>query len=276
MESKSKLVLLAVAGVIVAFAAIAVRNRMTDEPPPPLVEAQSNRVIAAKHDLAPGSFVQPQDLDWLTLEPENVKEGYLREGSARLEDFAGAVVRRQMKAGEPLSQSSLTRSGEGGFMSAVLEPGMRAVSVAVTATSGNAGFIWPGDRVDLILVRRVSNKTGGESIVSETFVQDVRVVAVDQMLDNPDNKAILAKTVTVEVAPEQAEQISTASELGKISLALRSLAAATPPKKEASAGEVPLKDLYGNAVDGEAIAHDGLRPRVRVIRGDEVENVDTY
>src|SRR5690606_14714132 len=122
---------------------------------------QSQRVIVAKRDLAPGSFVQSaQDLDWgdapasvLDKSPKNIKdkgeedapkESYMREGMVKLTDFNGAVVRRPLRAGEAVPQTALMRSGEGGFMSAVLEPGMRAVSIAVNPTSGNAGFISPG------------------------------------------------------------------------------------------------------------------------------------
>jgi len=138
----------------------------------------------------------------------------------------------------------------------------------VNATSGNAGFISPGDRVDLIITHRIKIQSGGEgrgqeSVVSETFVRNVRVLAVDQMLDNPENKAILAKTVTVEVNDAQAEQIAVATEMGKISMALRSLAGA-PKSGSRGATEKDISPIMGT----------GAMPRVRVIRGDEIENVE--
>jgi len=148
---------------------------------------------------------------------------------------------------------------------------MRAVSVAVNATSGNAGFISPGDRVDLIVTHRIKIQGGGEtgaqeSVVSETFVHNVRVLAVDQMLDNPENKAILAKTVTVEVNDTQAEQIAVATEMGKISMALRSLTTEQivgQPHESRTTQDDVSKSLGG-----------GVVPRIRVIRGDQVENME--
>jgi pilus assembly protein CpaB len=115
---------------------------------------------------------------------------------------------------------------------------MRAVSIAVSPTSGNAGFISPGDRVDLIVTHRIhvdgstNNLTG--TVISDTFIRDVRVLAVDQQLENADNQAILAKTVTVEVTPKQAEQITVATDLGKISVMLRSTSVAEEAAQQAA------------------------------------------
>ena len=284
MESSRKLVILLVAGVIVAFGAVALRSRIASQPAAP--EAQLVRVVIAKNDIAPGTLVQAgSDLMW-GPPPENTQGvAVIQEGSTSLEAFNGAVARKQLKAGEAIDQSALMKSGEGGFMSAVLEPGMRAVSIAVTATSGNAGFISPGDRVDLIVTHRIKFSTGvsgnagaeEESVVSETFVQDVRVLAVDQMLDNPENKAILAKTVTVEVSDRQAEQVAVATEMGKISIALRSLT--NPQKTEDAASTVTpaVTDLYGNYTrdsDVSQLLGGSVSPRMRVIRGDQVENLE--
>lgn len=179
-------------------------------------------------------------------------------------------------------------------MSAVLEPGMRAVSVAVNAQTGNAGFLSPGDRVDLIVTHRFKHSNGvDESVVSETFVQDLRVVAVDQMLDNPENKAILAKTVTIECNPHQAEQIAVAMEMGKISFTLRSMVREQkkdPPAEEKTVAEVapenkaPIEELYGSAKERSFTRDSDLSrllerrvlsvPRVQVIRGEKTETID--
>ncbi len=319
-------ILLLVAIVIAAFTVISIRSQMAQAPES--VQAQNVRIIIAKRDLALGTFVQgEQDLAWgeppsaaasapviatpTTQAPEAnaplpavavAHEPYLLETSVKLSDFNGAVVRRGLKTGEPVPQSALMKSGEGGFMSAVLEPGMRAVSIAVNATSGNAGFVSPGDRVDLLVTHRFKTgvTAGGneESVVAETFVHDLRVVAVDQMLDNPENKAILAKTVTMECTPRQAEQIAVATEMGKISLALRSLAPAKKEEKieEAAApvvlqdGEAkpvtnnPIKDLYGQQEENGYTRDSDLShllerralmvPRVVILRGDKSETID--
>jgi len=267
MESSRRLIIILAVGVVLVFGIIAVRSMRAPEAPtePPL------RVMIAKRDISQGSVLQPvQDLDWMVIEKDKLGEGMLQEGAVQLENFTGAIVRRQLRAGEPVIANALTRAGEGGFMSAVLEPGMRAVSIAVSATSGNAGFISPGDRVDLVVTHRIhaDNSTNNLSgtVISDTFVRNVRVLAVDQQLENPENQAILAKTVTVEATPAQAEQITVAADLGKISVMLRSAASDGDPSLE-------KKHFTSDADVSGALGKGGLSSTIRVIRGDQVENV---
>ncbi len=257
-KMSSRAVIIAIVLVVVGLTIVSLRDYFTSEPvaKEKVEEVQVPRILVAKRSLVSGAFIQAQeDLDWQPAPtaapqpavptPENTagtqpeatgvetaatattasNNNYQYEGSVKMEDFNGAVVRRPVRAGEPIVPSMLMKPGEGGFMSAVLEPGKRAVSISVNPTSGNAGFVSPGDRVDLLITYRVKNAsnadTGKEdSIGTETFAHNVRVLAVDQLLDNPENKAILAKTITVEVTPVQAEKISVATEMGKISVAL--------------------------------------------------------
>ncbi len=111
---------------------------------------------------------------------------------------------------------------------------MRAVSVPVTVTSGISGFVFPGDQVDILITHPLSASGGkGEGVqhqASETVLHDVRVLAVDQKLDSKGGEAIVAHTATLEVTPKQSEVIAVASEIGKLSLSLRSLT--TPPGEE--------------------------------------------
>lgn len=302
METPRRILVMLVVCVVMLFAFFALRGLLggssdpAQPPPDPLP-----RVIAAKRDIPQGSIVNvATDLDWLAVEPSTLQETHLREGQARIEEFQGAIVRRPLRAGEAVTAAALTRVGEGSLMSAVLEPGMRAVSIGVSATSGNAGFISPGDRVDLLVTHRVRAGAGGGnlegSVVSETFIHDVRVIAVDQMLDNPDNKATLAKTVTIEVTPEQAERIAVAGDLGKVSLTLRSLATPEPPpsaetakSQEKPAEETdeskvvelkPVESPIPEASDftrdkdvSQALNGNAVAPTIRVIRGDQVETI---
>lgn len=192
-------------------------------------EAPRLQVIVANADIVAGQFVRADThlalADW---PKENITDAMLTNENSKVSDFDGAVARRAFAKGEPMLKNQMVRSTEGGFMAAVLDGGKRAVSIAVDSTSGNAGFIFPGDRVDLILTHSVSRQSV-QSRASETFIEDVRVLAVDQRLDNPENKAVLAKTVTLEVTPKQAEEINLAKDLGKISLSLRSLASSKKP-----------------------------------------------
>ncbi len=206
-------------GLLIAIGvAYSLLSRMSPEAPP------STRVMVAGADIPAGGFVRADyHLSFADWPEKNITEAMLTSATTKLEDYEGSVARRAIKKGEPITSGSLVKSTEGGFMSAVLEPGKRAVSVAVDAVAGNAGFIFPGDHVDLILTHQM-NVAGGVERASETFIEDARVLAVDQMLDNPENAPVLAKTVTLEVTPKQAEEINVAKDLGKISLSLRSLA----------------------------------------------------
>jgi pilus assembly protein CpaB len=191
-------------------------------------EKPAVRILVAAHDLATGSFLRVEDLRWQSWPDSQINESYLRadRDQSAPQSLAGAVVRSRIAAGEPISKGRVIKPGERGFLAAVLMPGMRAVSVPVTATSGVAGLVFPGDRVDLVLSHAIKEGTSPNApsrIASETVLCDLRVLAVDQTTDDKDGKPMLAKTVTFEVTPKQVEAIEVASELGKLYLSLRSL-----------------------------------------------------
>ena len=128
----------------------------------------------------------------------------------------------------PLTRS-LVKPGDRGFLAVVLRPGYRAISVAIDARSGVAGLVFPGDRVDVLMAIKVIQKGEGkdEKITrraSETVLTNVRILAVDQRVDDQTGVAKVAKTATLEVTPKQAEIIMVAGQMGKLSLSLRSLA----------------------------------------------------
>lgn len=219
------------------------------------------QAIVASTDIAAGQFVRSDAqlvlADW---PKESITDAMLTNANSKIADFNGAVARRAFAKGEPILKNQLVRSSEGGFMAAVLDGGKRAVSIAVDSTTGNAGFIFPGDRVDLILTHAISRQTV-QSRASETFVEDVRVLAVDQRLDNPENKAVLAKTVTLEVTPKQAEEINLAKDLGKISLSLRSLASSKKPAEPvANAAVNPITANEPESLDDILRGKGGANP----------------
>jgi pilus assembly protein CpaB len=266
---------------------MSLRSYFTSAPAAPVVAAPTApRILVAKRNLSSGSFVQiGQDLDWQIVEGGSGdgksdadktldKAKYQYEDSVKMESLAGAVVRRPIHLGEPILASDLMKSGDGGFLSAVLGEGMRAVTSAVNVTSGNAGFISPADRVDLLLTHHIQNGGKSEQVVTETFARDVRVLAVDQALENPENKAILAKTVTLEVTPLQAEQISVAAELGKISVSLVSTALSNFGQNSPTMDAKPISNDRNNS-SAQPSALDGIS-KVRVIRGDKMETIEFY
>jgi pilus assembly protein CpaB len=193
-------------------------------------------VLVARVGMQRGQILKPDDLIW-QIWPEGVLDkNYVVLGTRTPESFAGAVARNPVSAGEPITDAKIVAPGNRGFLAAVLRPGMRAISVPVTVTSGISGFIFPGDQVDLLityLVPAIAAPGGGgggssyEHKASETVLHDVRVIAIDQRLETKAGEALVAHTATLEVTPKQSEIIALASEIGKLSLSLRSLVSAS-------------------------------------------------
>src|SRR5512146_3309970 len=199
------------------------RHEQVAEQPKP---QQTNFVLVAARDLATGSFVRPEDLRWQAWPDGQVADTYLLKGKDAPEALSGAVVRLNIAAGEPVTNSRLVKPGDRGFLAAVLNPGMRAVTVPVTAVSGIAGLVFPGDHVDVVLshvIQSTDAKTTQAAFASETVLTDLRVLATDQSTEDIKGKAAVAHTVTSEATPKQVEALEVASKLGSITLSLRGL-----------------------------------------------------
>jgi pilus assembly protein CpaB len=207
------------------------------EASPLALPTPAKSVLVARAGLQRGQILKPDDLIW-QIWPEGVLDkNYVLLGTRTPESFAGAVARNPVSAGEPITDAKIVAPGNRGFLAAVLRPGMRAISVPVTITSGISGFIFPGDQVDLMITHQVPAKAGTGSYehkAAETVLHDVRVIAIDQRLETKVGEALIAHTATLEVTPKQTEVIALAGEIGKLSLSLRSLVPAA-----ADAGVAP-------------------------------------
>ncbi|RMF11600.1 MAG: Flp pilus assembly protein CpaB [Alphaproteobacteria bacterium] len=231
MNVNLRSVVLIVAALVIAGAtAFLARSWVAAERPADVAAAPAPvtdlEILVAKTDLPAGRILQEGDLRWQAWPDVDLPDEYIRKLTGREPaDLHGSVVRTGLRAGEPLSRSRVAAPGERGFLAAVLSPGMRAVSVKVDSTTGIAGFVFPGDRVDLILSHRVEDRDARtQHRASETVLTNVRVLAIDQRTDDQTNTPAVVKTVTLEVTPRQAERVALARELGNLSLSLRSLA----------------------------------------------------
>lgn len=204
-------------------------------------------VLVAAEELPSGTFLTQSQFVWTTFPADSLPETYFTrarlaeadsDGDGPADGLTGAVIRGGLTVGEPLTLGRVIRPGDRGFLAAVLRPDMRAVSVPIDATTGIAGFVFPGDRVDLLLTHQIELAGGEKRLATETVLQDIRVLAVDQNTDDTEGEPTLDKTATLEVSSKQAEVIAVALRMGRLSLALRSLArhpdalaAATPTQK---------------------------------------------
>lgn len=226
-----RLGLFAAAALLAIGTAVLVQNWLESEraamKPQAAKPAPSTRVLVAKNNVAIGHFINADNVKWIDWPNGGIQPSYLVEGKRQVADIAGSVVRYALSAGEPITDGKIVSPGDRGFLAAVLQPGMRAVSVPINLTSGISGFVFPGDRVDIVLVH-VYKQGGGEGErdrrAGETVLTDVRVLAVDQKTDSKNNEPILARSITFEVNSKQAEILALAAEMGKLSLSLRSLA----------------------------------------------------
>jgi pilus assembly protein CpaB len=197
--------------------------------------APQKHVLVARGAITRGQILKPQDFSWQVWPEGGIDKNYILTGTRTPESFGGWVARDPIAAGDPISEAKIVSPGSRGFLAAVLRPGMRAISVPVTATSGISGFVFPGDQVDLLITHQLTGAGGNEAQhkAAETVLQDVRVIGVDQKLDSKTGEPLVAHTATLEVTPKQTEIIAVAAEIGKLSLSLRSLAAASNEKSTA-------------------------------------------
>jgi pilus assembly protein CpaB len=233
---KKKLMLLLGALVVALGTALAARSLFIGASAPKASATQQQavpkgpKVLVAQRALPVGTIITADSIafqDW----PKNlVQDAYFLDGEADMSKLLGTVVRFPITAGSPVTQGSLVAPGDRGFLAAALGPGMRAVTITVSQKTGVAGFVFPGDHIDLVLTQQVKSTDGsaGELKTAETILRNLRVLATDQSTEteseNGHSVVKTARTVTLEVTPRIAEKIAVADTIGTLSLSLRSIA----------------------------------------------------
>lgn len=232
---RKKVILLVVALLIAGITAFMARSMFAGAAAPTAVAKPVEtgpQVLVATRALPVGTIITAEAFRYQPWPEELVEQAYFikdDETSIPMEQLVGTVVRNAVTAGQPITQGSLVKPGDRGFLAAALGPGMRAITVPVSALTGVAGFVFPGDRVDLMLTQNVAGDTGPALKVSETIMRNLRVLATDQRskssVDDKGNTVVdKYKLVTLEVTPSIAEKITVAQSIGTLSLSLRSLA----------------------------------------------------
>jgi pilus assembly protein CpaB len=264
---RKKVILLVAALFIAAITAFMARSMFTGASAPqaaaaPVAAPTGPKVLVATKALPVGTIITAESFRYQPWPKELVEDAYFIEGessaapsatgetapSISSNELVGTVVRNAITAGQPITKGSLVMPGDRGFLAAALGPGMRAVTVPVSALTGVAGFVFPGDRVDLVLTQNVAGPGGPPLKVSETIIRNLRVLATDQrstnVADENGNTVVRQyKLVTMEATPSIAEKVTVAQSIGTISLSLRSLADNAAELEQALAsGEVSVPE----------------------------------
>jgi pilus assembly protein CpaB len=195
----------------------------------PVAPIETVDVLVAGSDIALGQSITGSELRWQTWPADAAGTNFIRRNDRpdAVNKLSGAIARSPFFAGEPIREARLIHAKGSGYMAAILPSGMRAVSTDVTPETGAAGFVLPNDRVDVILSRRdrEAEKTSGvETHVSDTILSNVRVLAIDQTIEEKNGaRVVVGKTATLELTQRQAEVLVMSRTMGQLSLALRSL-----------------------------------------------------
>ena len=221
------LVIALAAGAIAAL--LAGGSDRTPPAPAPVAQLETVDVLIAGGDIGLGSTVSAQDLRWQTWPAAAAGTSFIRRNDRpdAINHLAGSIARASFASGEPIREAKLIRAKGSGYMAAILPGGMRAVSTDISPETGVGGFILPNDHVDVILSRRdreAEKAAGVEVHTSETVLSNVRVLAIDQTVEEKNGqRVVVGKTATLELSPRQVETLALSRQMGTLSLALRSL-----------------------------------------------------
>lgn len=291
-----RLVLISLTALVIALGAAFVARGFATPRQPKTVVVQAApapkptvNVLTAKHDLQVGDRLDASAIAWQAWPADGVSPAFVTDGAAaasapvdmqgkamaaaggaaglaksaigaadpgRMAGWFGAVVRESIGAGEPVTERKVVRAGASGVLAVTLQPGMRAMSLPLSAESGAGGFILPGDHVDVVQIQKTP--TG---VQAATVMRNVRVLAIDQST-RAEAKAItqLGAQATVELSPIQAEDMVLARAQGELTLVLRSYADA--------AGATSTGDIRRTALETPVVRvfRSGQETQVKVAR----------
>src|SRR5271163_5199033 len=237
MRRSTNLAILVVAIILGAVAAFLARSWLQSHSGRADAD-QTASIVVAKGALAFGAPIGAEDVKEIAWPASSRPRGAFANFAELVKD-GRRIVLSPFVGDEPIVASKVSAPNGRASLSTVIEPGKRAVTVAVDDVRGVAGFIFPGDFVDVALTR--TDNSNGLQNFSEVILQHVKVLAIDQMAGERQERPTVAKAVTVEASPEQALRILLATNVGKLSLILRQ------PEEVALAPDAKItdRDLFG-------------------------------
>ena len=267
-----KLALLVGALVIAVVTAIMAKNMFAGASAPQASAAPAvpvgPKVLVAKKALPVGTIIDADSFSFQPWPKELMQSAYYVDGSpdSNPAQLMGTVVRYPLTAGQPVTRGSLVGPQDRGFLAAALTAGMRAITVPVNVTSGVAGFVFPGDHVDIVLTQQVQGGGDGPPLTAAaTILRNVRVLATDQRITDKDadgkTQVKTFSNVTLEVTPRIAEKIAVAQSLGTLSLSLRSIAdSASEVERAVASGDVKVPEGTNPAQEKQMLLAMANRP----------------
>jgi pilus assembly protein CpaB len=267
--------------LIAGGTAFVARGLLTPKEQAPVAQVQETpgkKVLVAKANLPAGTILKEEDLEWQKWPEDGINSAYLVEGQNDMSTVVGAVVKRGIASGGPITETMIARPGDRGFVAAVLRPGMRAISVDIDDETAISGLLFPGDHVDLMLLQQLPELkgAGGEEITgplsfeprtAETILEDIRVLAIDRTVNDIEGQEPQSlKTVTLELTPKQAEMVHAVRDIGDLALMLRGLATEKQPGTPVASAQ---------AIKPSAVAFLNVAPNDDAVPGEQKPAMDT-
>ncbi len=226
----ARIAILGVAVIAAGGAALMASNLAGGNAPVEVVKKAApaiklSQILVANKDISIGTKLSASMVRWQKWPQDVVTDSYIiNSGNKSIDDvIAGSIVRSTFYEGEPIREGKLIKS-DSGYMSAMLPSGQRAIATSISTDTSAGGFILPNDHVDVIMTRREQTDTG-EKFVTETILQNIRVLAIDQTIEEKDGEAVVVgSTATLQLSPLQTEILTVAQQMAdRLTLSLRSL-----------------------------------------------------
>lgn len=264
--NRARIVVILTAAIVAVSLAWFSDGLLGGKPESKTAKSEGQEVLVAARDLMTGESVAPETVRWARFPDESVTPAMItrKTDAAIVKSLEQSRAIQPIFAGEPIIERKLAKADSKDVLSSMLPKGKRAVTIKLNEESGVGGFILPNDRVDVLVIRNIGKKSTAEPVIT-----NVRVLALDQSTspvksDNnkTDKKGGFAKTATLELEPEQAVALATAASLGKISLALRSLA--ENEGKDMGSGGPQLNESFGQPGKSIGLLRYGVKTFVQV------------
>jgi pilus assembly protein CpaB len=219
----------AIAGVCGLGAFFGVMSLVNKQPTVVREEVLTNatQVLVAKTEIALGQVTGAENFRWVDWPQSAINPQHIQRTSRpnAINDFVGSIARTPLLPGDPVTAQKLVKPGDGGVLAAILPAGMRAISTRIKEETSAGRLILPNDRVDVILTQRRRGRAGADDNVADTLFRNIRVLAIGQQIETKEGKKLAeGNTATLELSPQQAEELASANARGEISLSLRSIA----------------------------------------------------